>query len=315
MELLQLRYFIALAEHQHMTKTSQTIHVSQPSLSNSLSRIEHELGAKLFDREGRNIVLNENGKIALTHAKAIFREIDNMKAEITDNTAAQRQTIVIGAADSTYTKDWLPDLMRAHPEIHIRHLIASSSQLEKLLNDGSIDFGITDSPTLPPHFDRYFLGNDDIIVSSLLASPLSKESPQDFANFRNEPFICTPKTEGVLRLIDMLQNAAGFNVNIVFEGEPAMLTRVFPLGYGHVVASRSKIDSWQMRPKELRISRPVYLTNDYATYSVHCIWDRRRALTKAKKCLIAYLEENVSHFHQPGKGLNPIDLINDAALL
>lgn len=57
MELLQLQYFITLAECQHMTRAANSLMVSQPSLSNTLSRIEKELDVKLFDRQGRNIVL------------------------------------------------------------------------------------------------------------------------------------------------------------------------------------------------------------------------------------------------------------------
>lgn len=63
MDLLQLQYFIAIAEYQHITKAAAHLHVSQPSLSNTLSRIENELGTQLFDRQGRNIVLNDSGKI------------------------------------------------------------------------------------------------------------------------------------------------------------------------------------------------------------------------------------------------------------
>ena len=69
MDLLQLQYFIAIAEYQHITKAAAHLHVSQPSLSNTLSRIENELGTQLFDRQGRNIVLNDSGKIVLAHAK------------------------------------------------------------------------------------------------------------------------------------------------------------------------------------------------------------------------------------------------------
>ena len=62
MDILQLSYFCKLAERQHLAQTAQELHISPPSLSAMIKKLEDELGCRLFDREGRSILLNENGK-------------------------------------------------------------------------------------------------------------------------------------------------------------------------------------------------------------------------------------------------------------
>lgn len=67
MDLLQLRYFLMVARMEHITKAANALHMTQPSLSKAISRLEKEVGAPLFDRHGRQIRLNENGRIFLKH--------------------------------------------------------------------------------------------------------------------------------------------------------------------------------------------------------------------------------------------------------
>jgi DNA-binding transcriptional LysR family regulator len=61
MELLQLRHFQIVARLQHISRAAEELNITQPSLSIMISRLEDELGVRLFDRKGRSIKLNEAG--------------------------------------------------------------------------------------------------------------------------------------------------------------------------------------------------------------------------------------------------------------
>ncbi|WP_369218522.1 LysR family transcriptional regulator, partial [Streptomyces flavofungini] len=65
MDLLSLRYFQAVARHQHISRAAQELRVAQPSVSRTIGRLESELGVLLFDRQGRRIRLNEHGEAFL----------------------------------------------------------------------------------------------------------------------------------------------------------------------------------------------------------------------------------------------------------
>lgn len=296
MDLLQLHYFITIAESQHITKAAQSLRVSQPSLSNTLARIEGELGARLFDRQGRNIVLNDYGKIVLAHAKTIFRELDNITTELDALREHQSRRIRIGSVDSTYVKDWLPSFLEAYPDIVVHHTIDSCASLEARLLAGDIDFAITDARSLPEECASHILGTDEYVVLTPLDSPIASDAPMDFASFRDAPFICSPKTEDILRPIDILSNEAGFTPNIIFEGSQELISRLQNLSYGNIVAYRSRIALPQYLAVCQKYSRIVSLTNDSARYNVYIVWDPRRTLTAACQTILDYARDHTRQF-------------------
>lgn len=296
MDLLQLQYFIAIAECQHITKAAQSLRVSQPSLSNTLARIEGELGARLFDRQGRNIVLNDYGKIVLRHAKTIFRELDNITIELDALRNRQSRLVRIGSVDSTYVKDWLPSFLEAYPDIVVHHTIDSCATLEAQLLAGDIDFAITDARSLPEECASHILGTDEYVVLTPLDSPIASDAPMDFASFRDAPFICSPKTEDILRPIDILSNESGFTPNIIFEGSQELISRLQNLSYGNIVAYRSRIALPQYLAVCQKYSRIISLTNDSARYNVYIVWDPRRTLTSACRTILDYARAHTRQF-------------------
>ena len=93
MELLQLKYFQILAEYQHMAHAAEALNIAQPTLSKSISRLEFDLGVKLFDRRGRNIQLNECGATFLQHVNNIFYQLDEGMQELNAISQIQQRNI------------------------------------------------------------------------------------------------------------------------------------------------------------------------------------------------------------------------------
>lgn len=82
MELLQLRYFLEVAESEHVTHSAQKLRVSQPSLTQAISRLERELGVQLFEPEGRGIRLTEAGRFYSKRIAKAVAEIDSATNEL-----------------------------------------------------------------------------------------------------------------------------------------------------------------------------------------------------------------------------------------
>src|SRR3954465_545540 len=99
MELHQLRYFVAVAETENFTRAAERTHVSQPSLSQQISKLEGEVGHKLFHRLGRKAVLTEAGTAFLDRARRILFEVENAAKELGDHPSLGRR-ITVGAVQT-----------------------------------------------------------------------------------------------------------------------------------------------------------------------------------------------------------------------
>lgn len=82
MELLQLQYFYEVAKRQHMTKAAERLHISQPSLTQSIHRLERELNVPLFRSSGRNIVLTEYGTYLKNRLEPILQALAQLPEEL-----------------------------------------------------------------------------------------------------------------------------------------------------------------------------------------------------------------------------------------
>src|SRR5207248_11080288 len=81
MELHQLCYFCAVADSGSFSRAAENCHVSQPSLSQQILKLESELGVRLFDRLGRSVRLTEIGKRFLPRARTVLRELEPAAVE------------------------------------------------------------------------------------------------------------------------------------------------------------------------------------------------------------------------------------------
>lgn len=100
MNVAQLRYFVAVAQLEHYSKAAKALYITQPALSNSMNRLEKELGVQLFESMGRNIVLTPQGKDLLVSVSAALKELDRGFEAIRDHGNNQKKTARIGAVAS-----------------------------------------------------------------------------------------------------------------------------------------------------------------------------------------------------------------------
>src|SRR5262249_18928549 len=97
MEMHQLRYFVAVAQTSSFSRAAERCHVSQPSLSQQIQKLERSLRQKLFDRMGRRVLLTDAGRLLLERAEAILETVDDAERRLRHADDYQGGRLSVGA--------------------------------------------------------------------------------------------------------------------------------------------------------------------------------------------------------------------------
>jgi DNA-binding transcriptional LysR family regulator len=154
MNLYHLRVFMTVAEHQHITRASEELIISQPAVSKIIQSLEHEVGLELIERHGRRIVLTHAGHILQSYALRIFaleREMEEMMATLRD---AQTGEITL-AANTTTGAYLLPPIIARfrsqYPQVMLHIAILNSHEIITRVLNWVLDFGLVESdPSMLP---------------------------------------------------------------------------------------------------------------------------------------------------------------------
>lgn len=117
-----LRYFWVVAQHRHLTRAAEALHVSPSALSIQLRQLEDRLGHPLFERRNRQLALTEAGRIALAHADTIFRTGQELVSTLRGTPALARAVLRVGAVATlsrNFQLGWLAPLLEQR-QVHIR---------------------------------------------------------------------------------------------------------------------------------------------------------------------------------------------------
>lgn len=144
MELRVLRYFLAAAQKQNITKAAQELLISQPTLSKQLADLEDELGVQLFIRGHRQITLTDEGEYLQTRAREIIQLAEQTALNIKGQEVISG-TISIGAGESIAMErivHVLSEIIKDYPDVKVRLISGNADEMETALQHGSIDFAV-----------------------------------------------------------------------------------------------------------------------------------------------------------------------------
>lgn len=167
MNLRQLRYFLAVAEHRHFTRAAEASFVTQPALSQQIRALEEELGAPLFDRLTTGTELTTAGQVLRGYAERILREVENARVAVEEVAGTVRGELSISAvhtANLAVVVDVLARFQRLHPTVAVRiHEERSTDVVESVLS-GRVNLGITYLPVHDASLDTMSLYDEELVL-------------------------------------------------------------------------------------------------------------------------------------------------------
>lgn len=222
MEWQQLEYFQTVANLQHMTLAAETLKLSQPALSRSISRLENELGVPLFERQGRSIILNRYGHRFLAHVNRILHEYEESKREMQDLISPEKGEISLGflhTLGASYIPDLIKDFGRKYPKITFQLHQNSTHILLNQLVSGEIDLCMSSITENRPQVEWTHLWSEELFVIVPVKHHLANSDKINLDQIANEPIISFKKGYALRKTTDDLLQIAGINPKITFEGE------------------------------------------------------------------------------------------------
>ncbi|WP_414663981.1 LysR family transcriptional regulator [Horticoccus sp. 23ND18S-11] len=191
MELHQLRYFVAVAETENFTRAASRVHVSQPSLSQQILKLEGEVGHKLFHRLGRKAVLTEAGTAFLERARRILVEVENAAKELADHPSLGRR-ITVGAVQTVMPyliTPFIAQLRDSHPNL----LIDAQEDFRGKLLQGVIE-GDLDLAVVPLPVRDHRISIEPLLVEPLMLvvgsrHPIASRSEISIKDLAEETFV------------------------------------------------------------------------------------------------------------------------------
>ncbi|CAN5717698.1 transcriptional regulator CynR [soil metagenome] len=228
MELRQLRYFLSVADTEHLTQSAETLFVTQSTLSHGLRQLESELGMPLFDRLGRGLRLSQAGAAFRPHASRALQELEAGRMAMADLAGLQAGTLTIGVIPTFLTR-FVPDAVAsfsaAYPKVQVIVRDLRGGPIEDLLIGGQLDIGISFHPVARGEIEAEPLFEERMRLVVHESHPLARRRTLKMQELRNLPLALLPRSFATRRMIDAAFAEAGVEptVRVEIESVEALL--------------------------------------------------------------------------------------------
>lgn len=229
MQLRDIQYVVTVAHESSFSKAAQALYISQPALSQSIKRLENELGVPLFIRENNSIRLTAAGKIFVADGTEILKMSNALRTKMSDIINLRDCHLKIGIStfySNCYLPKIIPAFQRQYPSIHLEIIEEISMVLEKLAEEEKVDFCMIPGPLDSKQLDCHIIYQEQILIALPSDHPLNRQiTPAlssglpfiDLALLKDEPFVFLKKHQKFTRMGLSLCENAGFSPNIIFE--------------------------------------------------------------------------------------------------
>ncbi|MCI2106160.1 MAG: LysR family transcriptional regulator [Intestinimonas sp.] len=218
MDIIHLRYFQTIAQQKSLTRAAKLLHISQPALSASLSKLEKELDVQLFDRVGRHIELNEYGKIYIDYVNQALDCLGNAVREIENRKYQCKQKLTISSVSLPFIQDVLTEFTQSHPNVTVRAYEVMMKDIKSELNNSDCDFVITASDGMEDFGENYqIIKREKFYLAVNRSHHLAERQHVKLSELKDEAFVSLPRGYSFREITDKLCRDSGFSCQVFYE--------------------------------------------------------------------------------------------------
>jgi LysR family transcriptional regulator, hydrogen peroxide-inducible genes activator len=289
MELHQLRYFCAVADTGSFSRAADQSHVSQPSLSQQILKLEDELGARLFDRLGRSIRLTDVGKTFLPRARAVLRELEAARGDVVESKDSIAGSLCVGVIP-TIAPYFLPPHLalftRQFPQARLTVLEEITPVLLERLRSGVVDVAVLALPIRGHEFDTFPLLTEHLYAALPKKHKLAHRGSLALKDLSAEPFLLLRDGHCFRETAVAACDRARLNPQIVFEsGQFSSILSMVGAGMGVSIIPEMAIAK---HPS----CRYVRIADTEAARTIGAVVLRGRSLTRLHHAFLSHLRNS-----------------------
>lgn len=289
-----LKYFLAVATENNITKAADVIHITQPTLSRQLTQLEEEVGTQLLIRGKRKVTLTEAGILFKKRAEEIIELMEKTERELKEQNSLINGEISIGAGEMESTKifpEIFKDFKKQFPNVYYNFYTGNADQIREKIEQGLLDFGLLLEPVNVDNFDFIRLNiKEEWVVLMRADDPLAEKNfvtPKDFS----DKSVILSKRKNIQTLIDTWLKKYLEEKNIFAThnmiGNAAVLVEQ---GLGYAFTMKGSVKFYD---KNILVSKPLYppvITN--AVF----VWKKHQIFSQASKKFLGYIKEYFNAF-------------------
>src|SRR5579885_976901 len=291
MELYPLKVFLTVASERSFSRAGEKLLRTQPAVSLAIQRLETELGEKLIDRSGKDLILTDAGQIVLEYARRfenIERDLENALKELRDHSAGR---LIVGANESTalYLLKHIERYRGLYPKVKIEVRRSLSSKIPAQLLDGDLELGLISYEPEDPRLVTTVIYTDHL---SFVVSPqhrFARRAEVSITELGSELFIAhnvvSPYRALVIKTFQHYRAPSNMDIEMpTVETIRKMVQRNLGVAFLPRMCVEQEIEQGRLcevRVPELQMERPIRLA-----------YPARRALSHAAKAFLEMLQEN-----------------------
>lgn len=289
MEIRVLRYFLAIAREENVTRAAKYLHVTQPTLSKQIKQLEEEIGKKLFIRSNYSIKLTDEGLLLRKRAEDILSMVDKTMEEFQALDDITGGDIYIGAAESesfSYFATVAKDLQLQYPNVKFHLYSGNTEVIAERLDRGLLDFAIIVQEVDLSKYNYIKIPTSDTWgVIMRKDSPLAKKEYITIEDLIDLPLIVSRQgiTEDYPKLfkekLDQLHIVATFD--LIYNASIMVKE-----GFGYALSFDKIVDTSENSELCFRVLKPELKTNMYI------IWKKYQVFTPIAEKLLSKMQQH-----------------------
>lgn len=225
----QMRYFLDVAQTQHITRSAQRLQVAQPALSRTIRHLEQELGCPLLAHEGRNVRLTEEGVLVRDRLSGAVAQLDALHDDLAALRSERSRMVRVEVKAASYlTVEAISSWMAAHPDSTVR--LVQADDASPVRADVVVACPLPGQEPMTGKDVRSFRERIFVAIPEQSDAPAG---PVGFGDLAHAGFVTLSGSRGFRRVCDTLCERSGFHPHIAFESDnPAVVRKAIALGLG-----------------------------------------------------------------------------------